>query len=113
LKLLFDANLSPKLVSRLAELFPSSTHVFDTGLGQVTPDEKIWEYARDNGYTIVTADSDFLEIARFRGAPPSIVRIENCNYRTSQVEALLRRHAIAIAALERSARSVLILRNTP
>jgi predicted nuclease of predicted toxin-antitoxin system len=42
---LFDANLSPKLVGRLYELFPGSLHVFDTGLARSTPDETIWEYA--------------------------------------------------------------------
>jgi len=43
LKLLFDANLSPKLVHRLAELFPDSVHVFDTGLARFTSDEVIWQ----------------------------------------------------------------------
>jgi predicted nuclease of predicted toxin-antitoxin system len=42
-KLLFDANLSPKLLKRLADLFPALVHVFDTGLGRFTPDVVIWE----------------------------------------------------------------------
>ena len=112
MKLLFDANLSPKLVHRLAELFPDSVHVFDTGLARFTSDEVIWEYARANGFTIVTADSDFLGLARSRGVPPKVVRLENCNYRTAQVEDLLRRHAILIAELEQSSRSTLIIRST-
>jgi predicted nuclease of predicted toxin-antitoxin system len=111
LKLLFDANLSPKLVKRLAELFPDSLHVFETGLARFTPDETIWEYARANGFIIVTADADFLALANSRGAPPKVVRLENCTYRTSHVEALLRRHAILIADLELSARATLIIRN--
>ena len=60
MKLLFDANLSPRLIGRLAALFPDSIHVFDTGLARFTSDEAIWEYARSNGFVIVTADSDFL-----------------------------------------------------
>lgn len=28
MKLLFDRNLSPRLVNRLADLFPESTHVY-------------------------------------------------------------------------------------
>ncbi len=75
MKFLFDANLSPKLVGRLAELFPDSVQVFDTDLARFTPDEIIWEYAGANGFTIVTADSDFLDLARSRGAPPRVVRI--------------------------------------
>jgi len=32
LKLLFDQNLSPKLVERLVDLFPGSEHARDVGL---------------------------------------------------------------------------------
>jgi predicted nuclease of predicted toxin-antitoxin system len=109
---LFDANLSPKLVARLVELFPASVHVFDTGLARFTSDETIWEYAGEQGFTIVTADADFLNLANSRGAPPRVVRLENCSYRTSQVEDLLRRHAIRIAELEQPLRATLIIRNT-
>ncbi len=35
MKLLFDHNLSPKLIHRLAELFPNSNHVYHLGLDQV------------------------------------------------------------------------------
>lgn len=111
MKLLFDANLSPKLVARLAELFPNSFHVFDTGLARFTSDETIWAYAGKNGFIIVTADSDFIDLATSRGTPPKVVHLENCNYRTSQVEELLRRHAILIAELEHSPRAVLTIRN--
>jgi len=112
LKLLFDANLSPKLVERLAELFPGSRHVFQTGLASFTSDEAIWEYAASHGFTIVTADSDFLNLANVRGTPPRVVRLDNCNYRTSEVENLLRRNAILIAEMEQASRSTLIIRNT-
>jgi predicted nuclease of predicted toxin-antitoxin system len=112
LKLLFDANLSPKLAGRLRELFPDSTHVFDTGLARFTSDETIWEYAGLNGFIIVTADSDFIDLAEKRGAPPKVVRLENCNYKTSVVEALLRRNAVRIADLGHSDRTVLVVRNT-
>lgn len=67
--------------------------------------------AKDNGFAIVTADADFLNLANERGAPPKVVRLENCNYRTSRVEELLRRNAVRITELERSSRAVLIVRN--
>lgn len=113
MRLLFDANLSPKLVRRLAELFPRSLHVFETGLARFTSDEIIWEYAKLNDLTIVTADSDFLSLADSRGSPPRVVHLENCNYHTNRVEELMRRHAILIAELEHSSRPTLILRNAP
>jgi predicted nuclease of predicted toxin-antitoxin system len=112
LEALFDANLSPKLVSRLVELFPDSAHVFDTGLARSTEDAKIWEFARANKFTIVTADSDFLHLARTRGVPPKIVRLENCNYRTARVEDLLRGNAIRISELEQSSAATLMIRDT-
>jgi predicted nuclease of predicted toxin-antitoxin system len=110
LKLLFDANLSPKPVVRLAELFPGSAHVYHTGLDRVTSDFTIWRYARANGYTIVTADSDFLALADEYGAPPHVVRLENCNYKTAKLEAVLRRHAIRIAELENGSKPALTVR---
>ena len=113
MKILFDANLSPKLVRRLSELFPNSTNVFDAGLSRQSPDELIWNYAANHGYTIITADSDFLALAAERGTPPNVVRIENCVYRTAVVEALLRRHAVRIAELDSSGRPVPILRHEP
>ena len=111
MKFLFDANLSPRLVGRLADLFPGSSHVFEVGLARRTPDEVIWEHARSNGFVIVTADSDFLGLAEERGAPPKVVRLEKCDYRTARVEGLLRRNALRIVEFERSARAVLIIRN--
>jgi len=111
LKLLFDANLSPKLVRRVGELFPGSAHVFDSGMASFTPDEEIWAYARENGFAIVTADADFVELLERRGSPPKVVRLEKCDYRTRMVEDLLRRNAVRIAELEESDRELLIIRN--
>jgi len=112
LKLLFDANLSPKLVGLLKDLFPGSLHIFDTSLVRNTPDQAIWDYARDNNLTIVSADSDFVGIAKSKGAPPKVVRIEDCDFRTAEVEALLRRYSISIAEMEHSSQDVLVIRRT-
>jgi predicted nuclease of predicted toxin-antitoxin system len=110
-KLLFDANLSPKLVGRLVELFPGSSHIVDAGLERFTPDVRIWEYAKANDFTIVTADADFIQLARDRGHPPKVVRIEKCTFRTAEVETLIRRHAVLLAEFEQSERGLLILRD--
>ena len=79
MKLLFDENLSPKLPRLLAAFFPDSAHVRECGLlGH--PDEDVWEYARANGFTIVSKDSDFQQRSLLYGHPPKIVwlRIGNC-----------------------------------
>jgi hypothetical protein len=54
MKLLFDHNLSPRLVNRLADLFPGAQHVFLLAMGEAD-DSQIWNYAKQNGYVIVTA----------------------------------------------------------
>jgi hypothetical protein len=57
-KLLFDQNLSPKLVTRLADHYPESTHVYHIQKDQVS-DEELRDYARREGFVIVTKDSNF------------------------------------------------------
>jgi predicted nuclease of predicted toxin-antitoxin system len=81
--------------------------VFNTNLVRYTTDEAIWEYARTGGYTIVTADSDFIRIAERRGVPPGVVRLENCNYKTGRVEDIIRRNAVRIT--DAAVRGVLVL----
>jgi predicted nuclease of predicted toxin-antitoxin system len=111
-KLLFDANLSPTLVRRLAELFPGLTHVFDAGLARFTPDSVIWEYAAQNGFVIVTADSDFVRLSQERGSPPKVIRIEKCTFKTAEVEHLIRCNAVRITEFWQSDRPLLLLRKT-
>ncbi len=69
MKLLFDENLSRKLVTRLAELYSGSAHVADFDLVEC-PDRKIWEFAQTGGFIIVTTDADFYELAAALGPPP-------------------------------------------
>ncbi len=58
--LLFDQNLSPRLIERLADVYPDSVHVFSLGFGDAM-DIDIWQYAHDHDYVIVTKDADFSE----------------------------------------------------
>jgi predicted nuclease of predicted toxin-antitoxin system len=109
-KLLFDANLSRKLVGLLQDLFPGSSHVLFVGLPGDAPDQAIWEFAKTNRFTIVTADADFLRLADQNGSPPRIIRLERMDYSTEIAAELIRRYAIAIAEFENGARPVLNLR---
>ena len=60
MKLLFDHNLSPRLVDNLAAIYPNSQHVFLLGLDQAD-DRILWEFAKQNEFIIVTRDADFNE----------------------------------------------------
>jgi predicted nuclease of predicted toxin-antitoxin system len=109
-KLLLDENLSRRLVPRIEDLFPGSAHVGTLGLIQA-PDAAVWEYARSNGFAVVTADADFYELATTLGIPPKVIWLRGCDYPTSVSEGLIRAQAIRIAEfLEDTERAVLILR---
>jgi predicted nuclease of predicted toxin-antitoxin system len=79
LSLLLDENLSPRLIPRLTSLFPGLMHVRDVDLKQAD-DWTIWDWARQNSYTVLTADSDFVAMASETGPPPRVVYIERCDF---------------------------------
>jgi predicted nuclease of predicted toxin-antitoxin system len=95
MKLLFDENLSPKLVKLLSDLYPDSVHVRDVGLNRAD-DAIVWKYAQDYFLTICSKDSDMHQRSFVLGFPPKViwVRLGNCS--TTDVEELLRRHFTAI-----------------
>lgn len=95
MKLLFDQNLSHKLVSLLADLFPDSIHVRDVGL-ETADDSEIWTYAQDNSLIICSKDSDLHQRSFLLGFPPKVVWVRLGNCSTSDVEKLLREHAATI-----------------
>ena len=91
MKLLFDQNLSSKLVEALADLFPGSLHVKALGMEQ-TDDRSIWERAKQDGLIIVSKDSDFYQRAILFDHPPKVIWIKRGNCPTKQVEFILRGH---------------------
>lgn len=95
MKLLLDENLSRKLVVRLAELYPESAHVLEFGL-LASVDREIWDFAKARNFVIVSADSDFYELATTIGPPPKVVWLRRWTHPTRDAEHVLRREAIRI-----------------
>ena len=89
LKLLFDQNLSRKLPSRLADLYPSSTHVISEHLDR-SSDREVRAFAAANDFIVVSRDGDFAEMDALFGAPPKTIWIARENAPTSDYERLLR-----------------------
>jgi predicted nuclease of predicted toxin-antitoxin system len=89
MKLLFDQNLSHKLAWAIADLFPDSLHVRAVGL-TAADDSLIWNYAKGNGFMIVSKDSDFYQMSLLYGHPPKVVWIRRGNCSTADVEAIIR-----------------------
>jgi predicted nuclease of predicted toxin-antitoxin system len=96
-KLLLDENLSRRMVPFLQADFPGTSHVAHVGLERAL-DKAIWDYAKANGFVIVTSDADFEELSLVLGAPPFVVRLAGGNLSTAAVLGLLTVHAKAIQA---------------
>jgi predicted nuclease of predicted toxin-antitoxin system len=100
MKLLFDQNLSHKLCARISDLFPHSDQVQRLGLSQAE-DRTIWRHAKTRGFTIVTLDSDFADMAALFGAPPKVIWLRCGNQPTPLIEKILRDHEEVIRTFER------------
>jgi predicted nuclease of predicted toxin-antitoxin system len=90
-RLLFDEQLSEKLVNLIADIFPNALHVRAMGAGG-WPDHRVWQLARDHDCVLTTKDEDFHRLSVLQGAPPKVlwIRIGNCS--SEDVAALLRKH---------------------
>ncbi len=107
MKLLFDECLSPRLVESLSDLFPESESALRNGLAG-GGDLRILEYASAGNFILVSTDSDFEGLlSRIPGA--KVVILRSCNYPTDVAVAVLRRNAIRIAELSRSADRLIAL----
>lgn len=107
MKLLYDENLSPKLVLRLADLFPESTHVRNIGLASAA-DPAVWEYAAMNGFVIISKDEDFHHLSFLRGAPPKVIGIQTGNALTGLIADLIRGRSGEIKAFEEDAHAAFL-----
>ncbi len=88
MKLLFDQNLSFRLVKQLADLFPGSTHVRLLGMAQ-RDDKIIWQYAKENNFIVVTQDADFEWLSQVYGFPPKIIWLRCGNTATGNIQRIL------------------------
>lgn len=89
MKLLFDENISYRIVKKLELDFPGSVQVKRLGLESIE-DMSIWNYAKKNEFTIVTFDADFVDIAAIKGHPPKIIWLRTGNTTTNAIAELLR-----------------------
>lgn len=84
MKLLLDQNLSYRLLQSLLEVYPGSNQVGKLEMGDAG-DKAIWEYAKREGYAIVTQDADFHEFSLLKGGPPLVVWLKSGNQPNSVV----------------------------
>ena len=109
MKLLFDANLSDRIVPRILDLFPDSTHIKSVGLEQAD-DATVWEWAKERGFTIVSKDTDFYQRSIVSEHPPKVIWLRLGNCPTTLITTILRsRHELILDFLGSKTESLLVL----
>ena len=96
MKLLFDNNLSHKLVARIYDFFPDSSHVMVEHLDE-SEDKDIWQFAKDKEFTIITKDSDFNELGLLNGFPPQVIWLRIGNCKIADIERIIRSNVIILS----------------
>ena len=88
MKILFDQNISYRIVGLVSDKYPEAKHINHVGIDDAT-DNSIWNFAKENDYTIVTFDSDFYNLSIIRGCPPKIIWLRIGNTSTLMVAKVL------------------------
>jgi predicted nuclease of predicted toxin-antitoxin system len=97
MKFLLDQNISYKVGRLLEGAFGEVKHVRNLGLVDV-PDLHIWQYAKANGYTIITFDSDFIDLSVLKASLPKVIWLKFGNAANLKVANKLISNQQAIAA---------------
>ncbi len=95
MKLLLNQNISKRRIPALHELYPDSSQVFIEDL-ETASDKQIWDFAKNNTFTIVSKDSDFHKFALIYGPPPKIIWLKCDNQSNKFIQDLLLNHAETI-----------------
>jgi predicted nuclease of predicted toxin-antitoxin system len=72
MRLLLDENLSDHVILLIIDLYPDSLHINALGLVS-TGDGIIWEYAKMNGFMILSKDADFHQRSILYGYPSKFI----------------------------------------
>ncbi len=89
MKLLFDANISWRILKFIKDDFPSCFHVKDIPLKQPVTDREIWDFAKENNFTIITHDDDFEKLILQKSIPPKVIILKSFNQNTNQIASTL------------------------
>ncbi|MFO7829230.1 MAG: DUF5615 family PIN-like protein [Bacteroidales bacterium] len=95
MKLLFDQNISFRIIPKIKDIFPDAVQVRMVGLENKT-DIEIWHFARNNDYCIITFDSDFYDLSLVKGIPPKIIWLRSGNKTTQAIETIIRDNQLII-----------------
>jgi len=94
-KLLFDQNISPRILKYFSDQWKDCSQVRFEGLENAS-DSDIFDYAKAQEFTIVTFDADFLDLNALRGIPPKVIWLNTGNMTTKAITAFLDKNLLHI-----------------
>ncbi len=86
--LLFDQNISFRIINEILPLFPGSKQVREVGL-EGKQDREVWNWAKSNRFTLVSFDSDFVDLSLILGFPPKVIWLRIGNSSTTRIAKVL------------------------
>ena len=95
MKLLFDQNISFRIISKIKNDFPEAKQVRQLGIENYS-DVEIWKFAKEMNYTIVTFDGDFYDLSHFKGLPPKIIWLRFGNTKTDFIATIINSRQLII-----------------
>ncbi|SEA43812.1 Predicted nuclease, contains PIN domain, potential toxin-antitoxin system component [Flavobacterium gillisiae] len=101
MNLLFDQNISFRLISKIETNFPQAKQVRQLGIENYS-DLEIWKFAKENDFTIVSFDADFFDLSNLKGHPPKIIWFRFGNTKTDYLADIINSKKILIKEFIRS-----------
>lgn len=95
MKILFDQNISPKILNKLPSEFHACQQVRFVELENAS-DLEIFKYAGSHGFAIASFDSDFVDLNSLFGVPPKIIYINTGNLTTQSIADLIQNKLLNI-----------------
>jgi predicted nuclease of predicted toxin-antitoxin system len=89
MKLLLDANISWRIIKLIANDFSNCLHANNIPVNQPAKDIEIWQFAKQNNFTILTHDDDFEKLLLLKGVPPKVIVLKTFNKSTKQISEIL------------------------
>jgi len=88
MKLLFDQNISHRVVNKITADFPGARSVKEEGLYEAD-DRTIWNFAKHNEFIIITQDDDFNNFCSVWGYPPKVIWLKTGNLSNAALSHIL------------------------
>ncbi len=88
MKFLVDVQLPRRLAAQLSQAGHETVHTLDLPLGNRTTDSAINDLSINDGYIVITKDSDFVESFLLQGKPRKLLLVSTGNITNADLEVL-------------------------